>query len=273
MRAMLAGKAGTRVMLRSGRTHLCQGTDVKGFLELIRKVQQGSDLEANEDCTEVRVRCEGREFVFSGPQAAYLWTELLYDGAYSRLNVRGATVIDVGANIGDSAVYLLLRGAGRVVCIEPSQGNSRLAQENLRRAGLESGCTWITGAVGAEDATARFSEAESDGTVTHQMGEGEHSVRVMGFAQLLRDHADSSTVVKMDCEGAEYDAILSTPPAVLRCAREYLIEYHYGYQNLKQHLEASGFQVSLLGRPKHFHIRGWKDPAVCVGFLHAVRRD
>lgn len=49
----------------------------------------------------------------------------------------------------------------------------------------------------------------------------------------------------MDCEGCECDAILSIADDILRRFSYIQIEYHYGYKNLKEKLEKSGFTVSI----------------------------
>jgi hypothetical protein len=56
----------------------------------------------------------------------------------------------------------------------------------------------------------------------------------------------------MDCEGCEYDIILSAQDNVLSCFSHMLIEYHYGYKDLKERLEKCDFDISLIkpsGKP------------------------
>ena len=51
--------------------------------------------------------------------------------------------------------------------------------------------------------------------------------------------------LKMDCEGCEYEVLLAATDVVLRRFSHIQIEYHYGYKNLKDRLEKSGFKVSV----------------------------
>jgi hypothetical protein len=53
----------------------------------------------------------------------------------------------------------------------------------------------------------------------------------------------------MDCEGCEYESILSAREDTLRKFRYMQIEYHYGYKDLKNKLEKRGYQRST-HRPK-----------------------
>jgi methyltransferase FkbM-like protein len=60
--------------------------------------------------------------------------------------------------------------------------------------------------------------------------------------------SDDPVILKMDCEGCEYEVILSADEHTLQKFDLVMIEYHYGYgyKNLKQKLERSGFKVRLL---------------------------
>jgi hypothetical protein len=57
--------------------------------------------------------------------------------------------------------------------------------------------------------------------------------------------SDSSMILKMDCEGCEYEPILSTNESTLRKFSHIMIEYHFGYKNLEEKLEKCGFEVSV----------------------------
>ena len=62
--------------------------------------------------------------------------EVFKGGAYDDLNVRGRTVVDVGAGLGDTAILFALRGAGRVVALEPFPSMYRRALVNVRLNGV-----------------------------------------------------------------------------------------------------------------------------------------
>jgi hypothetical protein len=49
--------------------------------------------------------------------------------------LKGRDVIDVGANIGDSALYFVLNGARKVIAVEPLPNVARCAEENVRLSG------------------------------------------------------------------------------------------------------------------------------------------
>jgi FkbM family methyltransferase len=49
--------------------------------------------------------------------------------------LRGRDVIDVGANVGDSALYFLLNGARKVIAVEPLPNVAKCAEENVKLSG------------------------------------------------------------------------------------------------------------------------------------------
>jgi FkbM family methyltransferase len=81
-------------------------------------------------------------------------------------------------------------------------------------------------------------------------------------------------VLKIDCEGCEYDLILAANDEVLQLFSHIMIEYHYGYRSLKQKLENCGFKLSIT-KP-HAHKRDYlyefpEDKWMYVGHIYAQR--
>jgi hypothetical protein len=48
---------------------------------------------------------------------------IFVDNPYEDLSVKNKTVVDIGGNIADSAIYFALWGANKIVCIEPLPKN------------------------------------------------------------------------------------------------------------------------------------------------------
>jgi hypothetical protein len=49
--------------------------------------------------------------------------DIFFDKVYDFLPIRGKTVIDIGANIGDSCIYFALSKPNRIIAIEPFPRN------------------------------------------------------------------------------------------------------------------------------------------------------
>ena len=50
-------------------------------------------------------------------------------------------------------------------------------------------------------------------------------------------------ILKMNCEGCEYDVILKTPEITLKKFSQILIQYHDGAENMIEQLSKIGFEV------------------------------
>ena len=90
--------------------------------------------------------------------------------------------------------------------------------------------------------------------------------------ELVKDiDEDENLVLKMDCEGCEYESILKCPDSVLKRFQRICIEYHYGYQNLKARLEECGFETSMTD-PTFVYASNAKNPNAFVGIITALKK-
>ncbi|MGC9113371.1 FkbM family methyltransferase [Acidilobus sp.] len=163
------------------------------------------------------------------------------------LNVEGRSVLDVGAFVGDSAIYFALRGARRVVAVEPSPWAFQAAKKNVEVNGLSDRVTLLNCAVGRDEGKIlRLTEEEIDVGFSAERADssGGHEVPTCTLDSLIERHGPFE-VLKMDCEGCEYGSI----PYSRRLGglREVLIEYHDGYEPLAKKLMEEGFEVMYSG--------------------------
>ena len=56
-------------------------------------------------------------------------TEIFYSDVYSSLTVKDKFVIDIGSNVGDSSIYFVMKGAQKVIAVEPFPKNFNLAEK------------------------------------------------------------------------------------------------------------------------------------------------
>lgn len=163
------------------------------------------------DGSDVYLRFEGRPVVVYGGLARGDLFCTFVDQTYRWLPVEGRSVVDIGAATGDSPIYFALRGAKRVVGFEPNDEAFRWFEENVRANGLSNVETVHTIAPPIEEIVDRYS---IDGGI-----------------------------LKMDCEGAEYDLIGGAPDDVLRRFTHVLLEYHWGPKGIPAKLRHAGFRV------------------------------
>ena len=70
---------------------------------------------------------------------------------YKWLKVKGKIVIDIGANIGDSAIYFALKGARQVHAFEPYPYSYNIANKNIRLNDLQDKINLINQGCGGKE--------------------------------------------------------------------------------------------------------------------------
>jgi hypothetical protein len=147
---------------------------------------------------------------------------------YEFLPLSGKTVIDIGANIADSSVYFVKRGAKRVYAVEPNRELYELANENIC---LNSMSDLI------ETVFAGCSSKSSNVSCP----------KFLSLEEVVEYYKIIPEFLKIDCEGCEYDIILNSSDRILQSFSHILVEYHYGYKKIQKKLENCGFQTKISG--------------------------
>jgi len=186
-------------------------------------------------------------------------------GVYDDLDVSGKTVVDVGAGVGDTAMLFALRGARRIIALEPYPSLYREALINIRANGLEDRVVLLNAGLGPFDGEVCAGLNNANGyMVFKQSSECSVKVRMYTFSSLIKEfNIEDGSILKMDCEGCEYEAILRASPEDLRVFSQIIIEYHNGYKELGDALEKAGFETSI--KP----IRSMKIPIERQGYIIA----
>jgi len=178
------------------------------------------------------------------------YVERLYDGDYHE-----KSVIDVGGYIGETALFFAQRGAKRVFCVEPASDNFRLLEQNISQSSFKDKIVVIQAAILDREGNIGFYADDrhyhsyhvteiNDFGQNHTNNSAIHIVQAMSFQRLLEyTGLEEVDVVKLDCEGSEYDILLGTPDSVLRRVKQYIVEYHNGPDALVKRLEELGYKV------------------------------
>lgn len=163
---------------------------------------------------------------------------------YREFEVRGNQVLDIGASIGDTAIYFTTRGAMQIVGLEPYPYAYEMAEKNLRLNGMEKkvlmlnkGCLSKEGSIIIDPG---FHSNERDKLNLFKSG---IRVKMVSLKFLATKYRLNDAVLKMDCEGYEYEIIGKADNELLRRFKSIMMEYHYGYRSLERKLVAAGFNV------------------------------
>ena len=209
-------------------------------------------------------------FEYKGKQITMVyWT---YGGSeaftdYNWLNVDGKTVLDVGASIGDSAIWFALNGAKKVVAVEPYPFPYKIMLENIKVNSVSDKITALNCGVYRENTKVKVSDGVTLGGDDLKISNKGVEISVCTLDYIVEKYGPFD-VLKMDCEGCEYDAILNSEH--LEVFNQIQIEYHYGCEKLKTKLESLGFKVECNKPEKVYNPRA-TNPYMLVGYLYAYK--
>jgi len=173
--------------------------------------------------------------------------QMFVDELYRDLPVQGKTVVDVGANIGDSSIYFVTKGAAKVVAIEPFPTNFELGKKNIEDNNLSERITFMHVGIADQIKEIPISAEIENGYTSFHLKAHKNGLKIstLTLQSLVEKFDLKSAVLKLDCEGCEYDAILTSSKEVLSRFDHILVEYHNGHKTLTKKLEDSGFIVRL----------------------------
>jgi FkbM family methyltransferase len=162
-----------------------------------------------------------------------IWNMKVYDPLLDRVH-DGSTVIDIGGNVGIFTVKAGLAAKNvRVLSYEPFPASFAALKENVRLNGLEKNITAFNKAVADKKGELElFFRAHDPGGVSlHQFGDTNElsSIKVPAITleEIFKEnHIEICDYLKMDCEGAEEQIILSTPATLFERIRGITFEWH-----------------------------------------------
>ncbi len=171
-------------------------------------------------------------------------------------NNKDLVIMDIGAHVGSFAVYSGVYGYKKLYCYEPAPCNFELLKENTKDL---KDIELINSALSISETNTEIefylpTSGKNMGICSSYVKRGRHeiSVNTINFKdELERIQPD---IIKMDCEGAEYDLLLNTE--LPECVKRITIEIHLGNKKFKT-IQAP----ALIEKFKDWNIVG-KEPVV-----------
>jgi FkbM family methyltransferase len=161
-----------------------------------------------------------------------------------------ASVVDVGAHVGTFTVWAARRAPkARILAVEPNPRTFALLQQNIRDNGLENRVTAVNAAVAGEEGSGTLELVDhSLGTRLARAAPGSVAVELVTIESLLAKAAmDNVDMLKIDCEGMEYEVFGSMSRRQLSRIAMVACEYHpepgHAVAELDALLERAGFRV------------------------------
>ena len=185
----------------------------------------------------------------------------------------GSTVIDVGANIGDSALYFICSGADNVIALEPYPFSYKMAGYNLQSNNVNERVMLLNSGYGHNEVVnVTKSQANGSKPLKNNGDSTSESMEVPTYSlkELLSlSNGDGTLLLKMDCEGCEYNLMHEDSEVLSRFSR-IIIEYHYGPQHIPEKLEEAGFEVTF-SKPVSIYNPDMPDPKTRQGMIYASK--
>jgi FkbM family methyltransferase len=213
-----------------------------------------------------QIEVRGKRFaMLARPQASALsdlnvLRTVLVQGEYGRilqyLPEHPLRIVDVGSNIGSFAVWISKeRKVDKIYCFEPDQGSSQLCSFNL----IENQCHQASVIKKAAGGFPRIilMPATSDQPcgqniyASASISQSTQEVEVILFKEWVMDTGGIFDLLKLDCEGAEWEIVRKTPADILLRFGLIVAEIHADPDeqespaDFHRHLEKCGFTTLL----------------------------
>jgi FkbM family methyltransferase len=226
---------------------------------------------------KLKLRRPNLEILVRSAMDVWSVKETFVDQFYTRYGVPvqdGWTVVDIGAGIGDYCLYAAERTpAVTVFAFEPYKESYALLTRNLALNGFENvhafqKAIWSkTGELALDLSTGEPLQISSQEPADESRGIEATVVDALTLQDLfLAEKIEKVDLLKMDCEGAEYEILLTAPDEVLQKVERIIMEYHdvddtRSHPALVRFLKSRGYNVKR--HPNYVH--------KAIGYLFAAR--
>ena len=190
--------------------HLTQAgfTDIKFMEEQIPHPEANLRVECYKPCLAI----DRKSLNWQEPVTYY---EIFVENSYGvdKQEIRGKTVIDIGANLGMFSLLCVECGANRVVSVE---AQPQVYQGLLQNVGTYKAITPLNYA--AYDTDGKFVHIANQHVASRVGGDEGDLVMTMTLQTLLKTQniLGNDLVLKLDCEGAEFNILLTASNDLIR---------------------------------------------------------
>ncbi len=270
---LLLNKNQINVVLKNGNIYNWSNLQVRNYIVAYNlKYNDDAKVEFFPDLDKLEFNYLDKRLTFFGLlEDGWIYHEFI-NFEYNKLNFKNRVVLDVGANSGATSIFFILNGAKYVLAIEPMPKTYSILKRNVEVNKLTEFIFSLNYGIGKpsevnlnEDISGQGADIKSAITNTGKI------IEIKSLKYIIEKYNIDKCVLKMDCEGCEYDALLSLDNDTIKHFDEIMLEYHYGCLNLKKFLEENGYNVSCT-EPiiSYNHIAKTKMKS---GFLYARKTD
>ncbi len=168
-------------------------------------------------------------------------------------DIKDKIVLDIGGYIGDTAVYFSNLGASMVYVYEPHPALYHMLVKNIELNNLKNVKTVNYGAsnensiISTKEDNVYSGPTGTFGLNLSKEREGKKvEIRTISFKEIIESIGEID-FMKMDCEGCEFQALLSCDRLHLKRIKKMVVEYHSNPERIITHLGKNGFSVKVEG--------------------------
>lgn len=166
---------------------------------------------------------------FLNEQDPAMYREVIEANQYhlTQEKVKDRLVIDIGANIGAFSLYAAALGAKQVISVEPISASYNTFLRNIHRMGLKNVTTHkrIIAEKGNEFLPVSLN-SNAGANSMYNVSDNYEVVETATFSQLMSQIAGHDILLKLDCEGGEYDVIMNADEKDMVRINEIMLEIH-----------------------------------------------
>jgi FkbM family methyltransferase len=181
-------------------------------------------------------------------------------------------VIDIGANIGAFSIYAASRARnGKIYAYEPFADCLIWLRKNVEESRLTNVRIHSLAVAGKRDTRQLCVDADwySNSLYANPAKEETVTVSCIGLDEVFSDNGlDHCDLLKLDCEGAEYEILEDCPPDVLNRVRRISGEYHQGGSN-----RGTGEGLCRFLRSRSFRVDKFEPMTPNVGIFCATNMN
>jgi len=269
--SLLLNKKKINVKLKNGKVYTWNDLQVRNYIVAYNiKYKTDAKMEFFPELDKIEFNYLSKRLTFFGfLEDGFIYNELV-NSEYGNLNFKDRVVLDIGANIGATSVFFALNGAKKVYAIEPMPKTYSILQKNIEINKLTELILPLNYGIGK---TSKVNLDESisglGADINSAIKSSGKTIEIKNLKYIIENYKIGKCVLKMDCEGCEYDALLSLDNDTISNFDEIILEYHYGCTNLKKFLEDNGYKVSCTKPKSSFN--NISQTKMINGFLYAYK--
>ncbi len=199
--------------------------------------------------------------VVPGKSDTHILEDIFIAKPYTKdgFEIKDGNVVDIGANKGVFTVLAAFKKKTMVFSYEPDEKNFLFLKKNISQNKLRNVKAFMYAVSNKNGKIPFFAFGHGVGTTVKTTSKFKPTmIQSIMLSDIFNNNKISSIdFLKMDCEGAEYQILFSTPDKYLRRIRRISMEFHdsikYKPEDLIKFLQKKGFETKLISGMRIIH--------------------